>query len=114
MGVSEILAQIDHEIAQLAQARALLAGFAAKSRKVVAAPAAKKVAKKRKKKRNLSRRGGSVLPKPSSAVGRNRRKPRQASNWNHKTRKGWLFASPFRRRKSPLDQTDSPGVHRTT
>lgn len=57
MGVSEILAQIDHEIAQLTKARALLAGSAAKPKKVAAAPAAPKTAKKRKKKRNLSPEG---------------------------------------------------------
>jgi len=57
VGVSEILVQIDHEIAQLAQARALLEGFAAKSKKVAAAPVAKKAVKKGKKKRNLSPEG---------------------------------------------------------
>ena len=54
MGVSEILAQIDREIAQLKQARGLLAGTIAKSSKKAAAPAAKKVAKK---KRNLTPEG---------------------------------------------------------
>jgi len=54
VGVSEILEQIDHELAQLVQARALLVGLAAKSKKVAAAPAAKKAASKRKKKRHLS------------------------------------------------------------
>ncbi len=54
MGVSEILVQIDREIAQLKQARGLLAGTAAKSSKKAAAPAAKKVAKK---KRNLTPEG---------------------------------------------------------
>lgn len=56
MGVSDILAQIDREIAQLQQARALLAGGAAapKKEKTAAAPAAKKVAKK---KRNLTPEG---------------------------------------------------------
>ena len=69
MGVSEILATIDREIAQLQQARALLSGTAAptpkkkagRPKKVVAAvtPAAAKPAKKvaRKKKRNLSPEG---------------------------------------------------------
>lgn len=58
MGVSEILVQIDHEIAQLQRARALLASsFGASHKKVAAAPAAGKVAKKRKKKRHLSPEG---------------------------------------------------------
>lgn len=56
MGVSEILSQIDHEIAQLQQARALLSGTAAKSGKVASAPVAIK-ASKRKKKRNLTPEG---------------------------------------------------------
>jgi len=73
MGVSEILATIDFEIAQLQQAKALLTGSAApvakrkpgRPKKVVAvvpkkaaavAPAVKKPAKK-KKKRNLSPEG---------------------------------------------------------
>ena len=56
MGVSEILAQIDHEIAQLQHARTLLAGKAVSApKKAAAAPAAKKSA--RKKKRNLSPEG---------------------------------------------------------
>ena len=55
MGVSEILLQIDREIAQLQQARALLAGgSAAAPKKAAAAPAAKKPAKK---KRNLTPEG---------------------------------------------------------
>ena len=57
MGVSDILAQIDHEIAQLQQARALLGGGAApapKKEKAASAPAAKKAAKK---KRNLTPEG---------------------------------------------------------
>ena len=55
MGVSDILAQIDREIAQLQQARALLAGGSvAAPKKAAAAPAAKKVAKK---KRNLTPEG---------------------------------------------------------
>ena len=58
MGVSEILAQIDKEIAQLQQARALLGGKAATApKKAAAAPAAKKTVKKRKKKRNLTPEG---------------------------------------------------------
>lgn len=56
MGVQEILAQIDREIAQLQHARALLAGKAAPAAKRAAkAPAAKKTAKK--KKRNLTPEG---------------------------------------------------------
>ena len=56
MGVTEILAQIDFEIAQLQQARALLVGgsTAAAPKKAAAAPAAKKPGKK---KRNLSPEG---------------------------------------------------------
>jgi hypothetical protein len=55
MGVSDILVQIDREIAQLQQARALLAGGAAKApKKAAAAPAAKKPLKK---KRNLTPEG---------------------------------------------------------
>ena len=57
MGVSEILAQIDREIAQLQQARALLAGgSAAAPKKAAKVPAAKTPAKK-KKKRNLTPEG---------------------------------------------------------
>jgi len=65
MGVSEILATIDQEIAQLQQARALLSGTAAPTAKkkagrpkkaaAVASPAAKLA--KKKKKRNLSPEG---------------------------------------------------------
>lgn len=59
MGVSEILAQIDKEIAQLQQVRSLLGGNAAKApKKAAAAPAAQKPVKKRKKKkRNLTPEG---------------------------------------------------------
>ena len=58
MGVSEILAQIDKEIAQLQQARSLLGGKAATApKKAAPAPAAKKTVKKRKKKRNLTPEG---------------------------------------------------------
>jgi hypothetical protein len=58
VGVSEILIQINHEIAQLERARALLAGsFGATRKKVAAAPAAQKIARKRKKKRHLSPEG---------------------------------------------------------
>jgi len=54
VGVSEILVQIDREIAQLQQARALLAGGAVSASKRAAAPAARNVAKK---KRNLTPEG---------------------------------------------------------
>lgn len=66
MGVSEILATIDREIATLQQAKALLSGAVApvakkkagRPRKVVAeVKAAVKPAKKAKKKRNLSPEG---------------------------------------------------------
>jgi pyruvate/2-oxoglutarate dehydrogenase complex dihydrolipoamide acyltransferase (E2) component len=58
VGVSEILAQIDKEIAQLQQVRSLLGGNAAKApKKAAAAPAAQKPVKKRKKKRNLTPEG---------------------------------------------------------
>jgi hypothetical protein len=54
MGISEILGQIDREIAQLQQARALLNGeVATKVKKTAAAPAPKKTSKKR----NLSPEG---------------------------------------------------------
>ena len=57
MGVSEILIQIDHEIAQLQRARALLAsGFGATHKKVLAAPSVKRAYKKRKK-RHISPEG---------------------------------------------------------
>lgn len=55
MGVSEILLEIDREIAQLQQARILLAGGSvAASKKAAATPTAKKPAKK---KRNLTPEG---------------------------------------------------------
>jgi hypothetical protein len=55
VGVSEILAQIDKEIAQLQQARALLSGGAAPaSKKASTGTVAKKTVKK---KRNLSPEG---------------------------------------------------------
>jgi hypothetical protein len=54
MGISEILGQIDREIAQLQQARALLGGkVATKVKKSAAAPAPKT----KKKKRNLTPEG---------------------------------------------------------
>ena len=56
MGVSEIIVQIDHEIAQLQQARALLAGKSASTpKRAAAAPSATKPVKK--KKRNLTPEG---------------------------------------------------------
>lgn len=55
MGVSDILAQIDREIAQLQQARALLGGgTTATPKKAASAPVARKTAKK---KRNLTPEG---------------------------------------------------------
>jgi len=54
VGVSEILAQLDREIIQLQQARALLSGAAAGKASKAAAPASKKVGKK---KRNLTPEG---------------------------------------------------------
>jgi len=57
VGVSEILIQIDREIAQLQQARVLLGGGAvaiSKKGKIAAVPAAKKAVKK---KRNLTPEG---------------------------------------------------------
>lgn len=54
MGVSDILAQIDREIAQLQQARALLGGSPAGLRKSGSANSARKPAKK---KRNLTPEG---------------------------------------------------------
>ena len=58
MGVSEILEQIDREIAQLQQARALLGGKPAstKPKRGAAVSSASKPAK-RKKKRNLTPEG---------------------------------------------------------
>jgi hypothetical protein len=54
VGVSNILAEIDREIAQLQHARALLSSAATPKAKKAAAPAAKK---KGKKKRNLTPEG---------------------------------------------------------
>lgn len=55
MGVSDILAQIDREIAQLQHARALLTGKSTPApKKTAATPAARKPAKK---KRNLTPEG---------------------------------------------------------
>ena len=47
MGVSEILAQLDREIAQLQQARALLAGASISKNRKTKTPATRKAAKKR-------------------------------------------------------------------
>jgi len=55
VGVSEILTQIDREIAQLQQARVLLAGKSAPAQKKVLAVSAAK--KPLKKKRNLTPEG---------------------------------------------------------
>jgi hypothetical protein len=59
VGVSEILVEIDHEIAQLQMARNLLAGAVVAAPKKAAAKAAAKQQKpgKRKKKRKLSPEG---------------------------------------------------------
>jgi hypothetical protein len=59
VGVLEILVQIDREIAQLQQARALLAGgtAAAAAKKAVAIPTTRKPASKGKKKRHLTPEG---------------------------------------------------------
>ena len=54
MGVLEILAEIDREIAQLQQARTLLAGAVAQTGKTAVSIAARKP---RKKKRNLTPEG---------------------------------------------------------
>lgn len=54
MGVSEILAQLDREIAQLQQARMLLSGAAASKAGKAAAQTTKKTGKK---KRNLTPEG---------------------------------------------------------
>jgi hypothetical protein len=57
VGVSEILIQVDHEIAKLQQARALLtSGFGTTQKKVAATPAVKRAYKKRKK-RHISPEG---------------------------------------------------------
>ncbi len=57
MGVLEILAQIDHEIAQLQHARSVLGGKAAPAAKKTAAAPTAKTGKRRKKKRNLTPEG---------------------------------------------------------
>jgi hypothetical protein len=74
VGVSEILAQIDREIAQLQEARALLSGGAKKTTKKAAkVPAARKVAKK---KRNLTPEGRKRI---AEAVKRRWAEQRKAS-----------------------------------
>jgi hypothetical protein len=55
MGLSEILSQIDHEIAQLQRARHLLVGAAETGNRNAAVPQAKRSAKR--KKRNLTPEG---------------------------------------------------------
>jgi hypothetical protein len=57
VGVSEILAQIDREIAQLERARALLGGIAAAAHGKVKTAAVSAVRKPAKKKRNLTPEG---------------------------------------------------------
>ena len=57
MGVSEILVEIDREIAQLQLARNLLAGAVAAPKKAAAAAVKKEKPAKKKKKRNLSPEG---------------------------------------------------------
>ncbi len=73
MGVAEILAQIDREIAQLQRARALLNG--AGTTKTAAAAPAKKT--KRKKKRNLTPEGRKRI---AEAVKRRWAEQRKAAN----------------------------------
>jgi hypothetical protein len=57
MGVSDILAQIDREIAQLQRARALLGGGAVAKHKKEKSVAVSSVKKTAKKKRNLTPEG---------------------------------------------------------
>lgn len=57
MGVSEILAQIDREIAQLQHARSLLGGKSAAKTKRGPGRPPKKATVKKKKKRNLTPEG---------------------------------------------------------
>ena len=92
MGVSEILAQIDREIAQLQQARALLGGKAAAALRQPPPP------------RNPSRRreilllkDGSALPRPSSGAGQNRRRQHLQSNLNRGKAMGWFQSQPILR-----------------
>ena len=75
MGVSEILAQIDREIGQLQQARALLGGSAkTKIKKTAVSPAAKRVVKK---KRNLTPEGRKRI---AEAVKRRWAEQKKAAN----------------------------------
>lgn len=74
VGVAEILSQIDREIAQLQNARAVLAGNAASTKKA-AAPAPKKAG--RKKKRNLTPEGRKRI---AEAVKRRWAKQKAASS----------------------------------
>ena len=73
MGVSEILAHIDREIAQLQQARALLSGSANLKKGVLVAAADKKAGKK---KRNLTPEGRKRI---AEAVKRRWERQRKAS-----------------------------------
>jgi hypothetical protein len=58
VGISDIVEQIDREIAQLHQVRALLVGKASSTTRKAAAVASEvKLVKKRKKKRNLTPEG---------------------------------------------------------
>jgi hypothetical protein len=77
VGVSEILAQIDQEIAQLQRARTLLAGNATHARKKAAAASAAK--KPVKKKRNLSPEGRKRI---AEAVRRRWAEQRKAASSN--------------------------------
>jgi hypothetical protein len=57
MSVRDILVEIDHEIARLQQAKALLSGSVASTRGRPKATSEEKAPKKRKKKRNISPEG---------------------------------------------------------
>ena len=75
MGVSEILAQIDREIAQLQKARALLGGTTPPAKKQAASvPTVKKVVKK---KRNLTPEGRKRI---AEAVKRRWAEQKKAAN----------------------------------
>lgn len=77
MGVSEILAQIDHEIALLQHARSVLGGKAAPAaKKAASTSAAGKTGKRRKKKRNLTPEGRKRI---AEAVKRRWAEQRKAS-----------------------------------
>jgi len=108
MGVSEILATIDHEIAQLQQARALLSGSAApvakrkvgRPRKIDAAvtPAAKPA---KKKKRNLSPEGrkriAEAVKKRWAAQKATIAAPKKSAT---KSRKAAVAAKPARKKRN--------------